>query len=112
MLMEVMHTSRGMKQEEWETLREQTAQEFGWLSAPDDAAKEKQAAGKARAFLNDAHGLNDATFKAKQDELERQAWQLAGNVDSLRVLRAWTERAMAQLLCNPQLGAAIAARQN
>jgi len=111
LLIEVMHASRGLKQEEWETLREQTAEEFGWLCSPDNAEKEKQAAAKARVFLNDAHALNDATFKARQSELERQAWHLAGDVDSLRVLRAWTERGLGQLLCNPQLLPAIAARQ-
>ena len=112
LLIEVMRQSRGMKQEEWETLREQTASEFGWLCAPDNAEKEKQAAAKARGFLNDAHALGDAAFKSKQSELERQAWQLGGDVDSMRVLRSWTERGLAQLLSNPQLLPALAARGN
>jgi hypothetical protein len=112
LLIEVMSSSRALKGDQWETLREQTADEFGWLCAPDDANKEKQAAGKARAFLNDAHALGDAAFKSKQSDLEHQAWQLAGEIDPLRVLRSWTERGLAQLLCNPQLLAAIADRNN
>jgi hypothetical protein len=67
--------------------------------------------GQALALLNKAHRLTDKEHAKQQAALEKEARDLTGKVAPTEVVRHYMERSLAELLSNPQLGKAVAARR-
>ncbi len=61
-------------------------------------------------MLEHLTGLN-AEFKAQRDDLDKEARKVVGDVGPTDVIRHYMERALAELLSNPRLGAAVEARR-
>jgi hypothetical protein len=62
------------------------------------------------AFLDKAHALSDDDFKSQRPDLDAEARRLTEVADPLAVITHWVHRDLAELLSNPQLASALAAR--
>src|SRR5262249_12051859 len=93
--------------EEAEDVRDAAAEQVGWLVAGPDAGRSGTVRDQVMALLDRARGLNDADFAKQRPELEKAARQLVGAVTPLDVIRNYLEWAVAQLLSNPRLPAAV-----
>ncbi len=109
-LYESIEKVRGLKDKEWEEKRDEIAEEVGWLVAGVDADRSGRIRARAAALLSQARGLSAAEFKKQQGELEKTADRIVGDVSSVAVLEHTVEHALAELLSNPRLTAALAAR--
>jgi hypothetical protein len=109
-LLAALESLRGLKGKEWEERRDTVADDVVRLAAGIDAKKADKLSGQVTALLNKAHGLSAADFKAKRPELEKTARKLLGDPGPLEVLRNAVEYALAELLSNPRLPAALEAR--
>jgi hypothetical protein len=60
--------------------------------------------------LSKARSLSEAEFKAKKEDLEKEARALVGDVGPDDLLRYHVQRNLAELLSNPRLETAIKAK--
>jgi hypothetical protein len=109
-LVESLEKVRGMDREEWKATRDTLADDLGWALAGTDAARAGRVADQAVGLLSRARGLTEDEFKARREELEKEARALSAQATAEEVLRHLAERAVAQLLSNPRLDAALRAR--
>jgi hypothetical protein len=109
-LMSGMEAVRGLKGTKWKDRREEIAEEVSRLLAGLDEDKAEQFHDRVLAFLIKAHRLNDAAFARQQSDLEKEARQLVGAVGVFQILRNQAEIALGEMLSNPRLPAALAAR--
>jgi hypothetical protein len=103
--------ARKLSGKEWDAKRAAVAEELAWLLAGADADAADKAAGRVKELLDRAHGLKDADYKEQRDDLDKEAGRIVGGVGPTDVIRHYMERALAELLSNPRLGAAIEARR-
>jgi hypothetical protein len=75
-----------------------------------DEAKSERVAARIVALLGKARGLGDDEFKAKKADLDKEVEKIVGEVGPDEVLRHEAEYALAELLSNPRLEAALDAR--
>jgi hypothetical protein len=101
---------RKLSRREWGGLRDDVAEQVGWLVSGLDGDAEERARDKAAALITRARQLKDAEFKKQRPELEKAARELAAKVGPTDVHRHFMEHALAELLSNPRLGAAVEAR--
>jgi len=106
-LLEAIPKVRGLADKEWKQLRDEISEEVGRLVAGLDEEKAGEVSNKVVQLLIQARALKDAEFKTQQPELEQTARDLVGNAGPLQVLQHVVERALAELLSNPRLTAAI-----
>jgi hypothetical protein len=109
-LLEALAKVRGLKDKEWEQLRQDVSEDVGNLTAGLDADKAAQIGDQVVQLLIHARALKDDEFKNLQAELEKSARQIVGNVAALTVIQHVVERSLAELLSNPRLVMAIDAR--
>jgi hypothetical protein len=109
-LVATMKEVRGIKDDDWKDRRDDLAEELGFLLGGLDEKKAKEFSDAVVELVNKAKKLSDDDFKAKQADLEKEAEKLVGGVSPDRVLRNQVERTLAELLSNPRLAAALAAR--
>jgi hypothetical protein len=109
-LLEAIDSVRGLNAEDWKALRQDLADQVGRLVGGLDADKANAVGDKAVQLLIRVRALKDAEFKEQRAELEKEARDLVGNVGPLDVLRHLAEYALAELLSNPRLAHAVAAR--
>ncbi|HWG43016.1 MAG TPA: hypothetical protein VN688_09535 [Gemmataceae bacterium] len=95
---------------EQEELRDEVAGQVGWLVAGLDTAAERKVHDRVTALINRVRRLKDDEYTAQQAELDRAVQGIMGNVGPVEVVRHFTERSLAELLSNPRLSAAVAAR--
>jgi hypothetical protein len=86
---------------------QETAEEVGRLVAGADAAKAKQVADQAAAWLKAGKALPADAYAARHDALAASAGKIIGDVPAMVVLTHWLEGELADLLANPQLTGAI-----
>lgn len=111
LLRDALGEVRGLEGEEWKEFREQLSEEVGRLVAGLDADKASRVGDKVVQWLIEVRSLGDADFKAQRSELEAKAKkQIVGDLHPLDVVRHTLEFALAELLSNPRLEAALAAR--
>jgi hypothetical protein len=110
MLAETIEQSRKLSGEEWDDARDDAADELGWIVAGADADGAAKVAVKVKELIDRAHKLKDAEFTAQREELDKAARQIAGDLGPTDVIRHFLERALAELLSNPRLAAAVEAR--
>jgi hypothetical protein len=110
-LLEGLAQSRKLRGKEWQNLRDDLAGQVGWLVAGLDPAAERKVSARASALLNRAHRLEAKEFAKQKPALEKEARALAAAAGPTEVIRHFTERALAELLSNPFLAKAVAARR-
>jgi hypothetical protein len=109
-LTESLAKVRGLKGEEWKEKRDEVADEVARLVAGLDEDRAGKVNDAVVTLLTAAHGLADEEFKAQRPQLEEKARRIAGDVGPTEVLRHTVEHALAELLSNPRLTAAVEAR--
>jgi hypothetical protein len=109
MLADALREARKLSGMEWQQLRDDAAEQVGWLLAGPDAEAEEQVRDDVTALLNRAHRLSARDFAAQKGKLEEKARALAGKLGPTDVLRHYMERSLAELLSNPRLPAAVVA---
>ncbi len=95
---------------DWSSLRDEAAEEVGWLVAGFDTEKAKKVAEQTAALLDKAHAWKEDELKQRRAELETAVQEIMGDVDAVDVMRHVVERDLAELLANPQLAAAVEGR--
>ena len=101
---------RKLSRREWGAMRDDVAEQVGWLVAGLDEQAEEKAREQAAALITRARQLKDAELKKQRPELEKAARELAGKVGPTDVHRHFLEHALAEVLSNPRLAAAAEAR--
>jgi hypothetical protein len=109
-LLAALESIRGLKANEWKQRRDAIVDDIVWLAAGVDSKKADKLTKEMTALLGRARGLSDADFKAKRPELEKAARKLLADLGPVDVLRNALEYSLAELLSNPRLPAALAAR--
>lgn len=107
LLLDAMHQCRGMSKDDFEGLRDDTAQELGVYAAGVNPAKPSGMISRVNRLLNKVHSLSADDYNDQQSSLEDDARKLVGGLDPVLTLRHWLEDEMADLLSNPQLPQAI-----
>lgn len=102
--------ARKLTGDEWAEARDETAEAVGWLVVGLDAEGAAKVAGRAKELLDRAHALKDADYAARRGDLDKEAKELAGDLGPTEVLRRVVEHALAELLSNPRLAAAVEGR--
>jgi hypothetical protein len=110
-LREGLAQSRELSGKNWRELRDDAVEKVSSLVAGLDSKAEQKVRARALALLNKAHRLTEQEYTAQKADLEKEAMEIAGKVDAFQVVRHYMERAIAELLSNPRLGAALAARR-
>jgi hypothetical protein len=108
--LEAMQTVRGLKGNDWKQRREEIVDDILRLAAGVDSKKADKLTDQLTALLSRAHSMKDAEFKAKRQDLEKSARKLLGDLNALDVVRNYVEYGLAELLSNPRLTVALAAR--
>jgi hypothetical protein len=104
---DALDLTRGSGDADFEELQKETVEQVAVLVNGDP----KGAIGpKVDDLLARARKMSDDDFKAKKADLAAEAKRLAGKVDPIEVIRHWVTNSMAELLSNPELGAAIDGR--
>lgn len=101
---------RKLSRREWGGLRDDVAEQVGWLVAGLDGEAEEKVREQAAALLTRARNLKEDDFKKQRPQLEKAARELAGKVGPTDVHRHFLEHALAEVLSNPRLAAAAEAR--
>jgi hypothetical protein len=109
-LLEALGKVRGLKDKEWEQLRQDVSEDVGNLTAGLDTDKASQIGDQVVQLLIHARALKADEFKNQQAELEKSARAIVGNIGALTVIQHVVERSLAELLSNPRLVMAIDAR--
>lgn len=101
---------RAARADDWEAKRDEIAEEVGWLVVGVDVEKSSRVAARAAALLSKARSLSAEDYKKQRHELEHEADRIVGDVGAVAVLEHTIEHALAELLSNPRLASALAAR--
>jgi hypothetical protein len=96
--------------DDWADQRDEIAEEVGWLVAGVEMDKAHRISERVIALLDEARRLSAAQFKKQRRELDRTAEQIVGGIGPTVVLQNTVEHALAELLSNSQLSAALQAR--
>lgn len=108
---DALQQSRELKGQEWDDARAAAVEEIAQLWAGLDQEKEEQLSEKISALLDKGHGMSKVEFKKNAAKLRAEARDLAKDITPIDVLRNRVELNLAELLSNPMLADAIAARQ-
>jgi hypothetical protein len=108
--LEAIDKARSSSDKEWKKLREDVSDEVGRLAAGFDADKSGEIADRVVQLLIQVRALDDDEFKKQKPELVKSARRIAGDLGPFDVLHRLVERALAELLSNPRLIAALDAR--
>jgi hypothetical protein len=101
---------RPLKGTELKEKREEVSKEVAQLVAGLDADKEERVHKAVAALLAKVHGLKDGELKSQKADLEKKAKEIVGEIQPAQVLRHHLEIALAELLSNPRLAAALELR--
>ena len=109
-LLDALDEVRGLDAKQWQQLRDDVSEEVARLTAGLDTDKAEQISDQVVQLLIQVRALKDDEFKRERPELEEKARKIVGKMDPLTVIRHVVEQALAELLSNPRLAAAIDAR--
>jgi hypothetical protein len=109
-LTQTMDQGRKLRGKEWQSLRDDSAYQVGWLVAGMDAKAEEKVRDKATALLNRAYGLDEKTYPKERANLEKEAQALVGKLGPTDILRNFMERVLAETLSSHQLASAMEAK--
>jgi hypothetical protein len=109
-LLETLDKANALNDSEWQVLADETAREIGWLLGGLDPEKARAFRDQAEQCLRQARAARGKDFAGQRPALEKAARKLVSQVLPTRVLQHVAEYALAELLSNPRLGAALDAR--
>ncbi len=109
--LEAIGKVRGLNEKEWKRAREEVSDDVSRLTAGLDDEKAGRVSDQVVQLLIQVRALKEDEFKARRAELEKTARDICGNIGAFDVLRHVVEQAMAELLSNHRLAAAIDARR-
>lgn len=98
----------GMTGDEKNELRDQIAEEVGRLVG-GMGPPGKKVTERVAKFLDKVAAIKEDAFEKRKADLEKEARQIVGELDSLKVLEFSVEYSLAEFLSNPRLDAAITA---
>jgi hypothetical protein len=108
--MAAIDKARGLGDKEWRQLRDQVSDEVGRLAAGLDLDKAGEIGDQVVQLLIQVRALSDDEFKKQRADIEKSARRILGDLGPFDVLHRLVERALAELLSNPRLLAALDAR--
>lgn len=111
-LLESLGKVRGVPAKDWEKYRDDLSAELGKLLGGLDSDKAGRVANQVVQLLIVARGLKDEEVKTQRAELEKMARDIVDTAGPTDVMRNVMEQHLAELLSNPRLPAALAARLN
>ncbi|MGA2441591.1 MAG: hypothetical protein ABSH08_11570 [Tepidisphaeraceae bacterium] len=106
-LLDAVHQSRDLSDDDFESLQDDTAEELGIFSGGLNPGRPPKIVSKVDQLLTRIHHLSAKEYKNQQSALEDEARKLVEGMDPISCLRHWMENEMADLLSNPQLSQAI-----
>jgi hypothetical protein len=106
-IVEALTKARSVSGQQWKDLRDALSDDIGRLVGGSDADQAQAIGDKVVQLLIVARGLKPEEFKKQKPELEKVARQIVGEAGPFEVLRHVMEGALAEMLSNPQLTAAI-----
>jgi len=106
-LLDAVHQSRNLSDDDFQSLRDDTAEELGLLSAGVNPAKPPRVIARVNQLLTRVHHLSAEEYQSQQAALEDEARKLVGGMDPIVNLRHWMEDDLADFLSNPQLSRAL-----
>src|SRR5262249_11707779 len=109
-LLEALDKVRGLEQKEWKQLRESVSEDVGRMVGGVNIEKAGRVSDRVVQWLIQVRALSDDEFQAQRPELEKKARQIVGETGPLDIVRNAVEYALAELLSNPGLKTALAAR--
>lgn len=109
-ILQALEQVRDLDAQKWKELREAIPDEVSRGVAGLDADKASQVTDRVVQLLIQARALKDEEFKAERPELEKMAREIVGDLSPFDVLRQVIVQDLAELLSNPRLEAAVAAR--
>lgn len=101
---------RGLGLVEWKETRDELSDRLAVLVAGVDQKRAEKVRDDTIELLARARSLKGDEFTAQKEKLEGEAKRIVGNVGPLDVLRHKLEHALAQMLSNPRIEAALKAR--
>jgi hypothetical protein len=107
---ETLARVRELEEDQWKLLRRVIGQSIGDQVAGLDAEKAAQVGDEAVQILIQARSLDAKAFERERPALEKKIQELVKNVGPLDVIRNTAEIALATMLSNPRLEAALRAR--
>jgi hypothetical protein len=96
-----------LKDAEWKDLCDELVDEVGWLLGGLDITRTKAIRDQVDQWLKRVRGLEAKEREEKRAELEKAARRFAAQAPPTQILHHITEHALAELLSNPQLPAAL-----
>jgi len=109
-LKEAIVKVRELSEEQWKVLRRVIGQSIGDQIAGLDGDKATQVSDEVVQILIQARSIDKKNFERERPSLEKKIQDLVRNVGPLDVIRNTAELALATLLSNPRLEAALKAR--
>jgi hypothetical protein len=110
LLTEALDKVRPLPPAKWKEFRDEISDQVGRLIGGIDPDKVQKASDEVVQFLIVVRSLKDDEFKAQRPELEKKARKILGDLGPTDILRHILEQTLAELLSNPRLSAAVAAR--
>ncbi len=107
---EAISKVRKLEDDQWKILRRVIGQSIGDQAAGLDAEKAATFNDEVVQILIQARSLDAKAFEREKPALEKKAQELFKNIGPMEVIRNTTEVALATLLSNPRLEAALKAR--
>lgn len=109
-ILEALAKARGVPAAEWAESRDAVAGQVSHLVAGLDEEKAQRVHDQVAQLLIVARGLKEGEFERERPNLEQKALQIVADAGPTEVLRNVLEEALAELLSNPRLPAALEAR--
>jgi hypothetical protein len=109
-LQDALGKVRGWQLAEWQEKRGALGETIGLLVGGVDRARAEKARDAAIDLLAKVRTMKETEYDEKRAELERDADRIAGKLGPTDVLRHFVEHALAEMLSNPRLSAAVEAR--
>ena len=109
-LKEAISKVRKLEDDQWKILRRVIGQSIGDQAAGLDAEKAATFNDEVVQILIQARSLDDKGFEREKPALEKKAQELFKDIGPVEVIRNTAEVALATLLSNPRLEAALKAR--
>ena len=109
-LLDALDKVRGLGAKEWKEARDQVSETVARLTAGLDVEKAERLSDQVVQLLIQARGMKEEEFKKQRPEMEKTANHIVGDMGPFDVLRHVVEQALAELLSNARLPAALDAR--
>jgi hypothetical protein len=101
---------RTLKAEEWNETRDEIADTVGNLVGGIDSEKANKVTEDVKALLDKANKLTEANYKKQAEKLRMDARAIVGDLGPTEILKNSLEHALATMLSNPRLPAAVDGR--